>query len=200
MKSNLIITISREFGSGGHEIGAKLAEKLSVPLYDKEIIDKAAEQTGLSAEYIAEHEQRYTSSLMFNLAMGNYSRTGELPLHDQIDIVQSEIIRNYAKEGSCVIVGRCADYVLEDDFECLNVFIYAPDEVKLERITERYSGDARTAAKLIKETNRMRSKHYNYFTGKIWGDRQNYDLMLNSGRLGIDGCVEMIIQAAEKVD
>ena len=200
MKSNLIITISREFGSGGHEIGAKLAEKLSVPLYDKEIIDKAAEQTGLSAEYIAEHEQRYTSSLMFNLAMGNYSRTGELPLHDQIDIVQSEIIRNNAKEGSCVIVGRCADYVLEDDFECLNVFIYAPDEVKLERITERYSGDARTAAKLIKETNRMRSKHYNYFTGKIWGDRQNYDLMLNSGRLGIDGCVEMIIQAAEKVD
>ena len=200
MKSNLIITISREFGSGGHEIGAKLAEKLSVPLYDKEIIDKAAEQTGLSAEYIAEHEQRYTSSLMFNLAMGNYSRTGELPLHDQIDIVQSEIIRNYAKEGSCVIVGRCADYVLEDDFECLNVFIYAPDEVKLERITERYSGDARTAAKLIKETNRMRSKHYNSFTGKIWGDRQNYDLMLNSGRLGIDGCVEMIIQAAEKVD
>ena len=200
MKSNLIITISREFGSGGHEIGAKLAEKLSVPLYDKEIIDKAAEQTGLSAEYIAEHEQRYTSSLMFNLAMGNYSRTGELPLHDQIDIVQSEIIRNYAKEGSCVIVGRCADYVLEDDFECLNVFIYTPDEVKLERITERYSGDARTAAKLIKETNRMRSKHYNYFTGKIWGDRQNYDLMLNSGRLGIDGCVEMIIQAAEKVD
>lgn len=199
MKNNLIITISREFGSGGHEIGQKLADRLGVPLYDRAIIDKAAEKTGLSAEYIAEHEQRYTSSLMFNLAMGNYSRTGELPLHDQIDIVQSDIIRGYAKEGSCVIVGRCADYVLEDDFETLNVFIYASDEAKLERISERISGEVRTAAKLIKETNRMRSKHYNYFTGKIWGDRANYDLMLNSSKLGLDGCVDMIINAAEKI-
>ena len=199
MKENLIITISREFGSGGREIGQLLAERLGIPLYDKAIIDKAAEETGLSAEYIAEHEQRYTSSLMFNLAMGNYSRTGEMPLHDQIDIVQSEIIRNYAKEGSCIIVGRCADYVLEDDFECLNVFIYSPDEAKLGRIAQRFDTDTKSAAKLIKETNRMRSKHYNYFTGKIWGDRQNYDLMINSGRFSVDECVDMIVEAAEKI-
>ena len=100
MKENLVITISREFGSGGHEIGEKLAKSMGVPFYDRQIIEKAAEQTGFSPEFIAEHEQRYTSSLMFNLAMGNYTRTGELPLHDQIDIVESNIIRDFAKEGS----------------------------------------------------------------------------------------------------
>ncbi len=196
---NVIITISREFGSGGHEIGERLAEKLSVPFFDRDIIDKAAEQTGLSPEFIAEHEQRYTSSLLFNLAMGNYSRTGELPLHDQIDIVESEIIRNFAKQGPCVIVGRCADYVLEDDFECLNVFIYNADSAKLARIMDKYGYDAKKAEKTIKETNRMRSKHYNFFTGRVWGDRKNYDLLLNSGKYGIEGCVEMIIAAAEKI-
>lgn len=199
MKKNLIFTISREFGSGGHEIGEKLAKKLNIPFYDKEIIDKAAEETGFSKEFIQQHEQRYTSSLMFNLAMGNYSRTGELPLHDQIDIVECDIIRNFAKEGSCVIVGRCADYVLKDDFECLNVFVYSDNASKLDRLQKKYSFDAKKAEKTAKEINRSRSKHYNYFTGKVWGDRANYDIMLNSSKYGIDECVELIASAAEKV-
>ena len=198
MNKKIIITVSREFGSGGHEIGEKLAERLGVPFYDRDIIDKAAEQTGLSAEYIAEHEQRYTSSLMFNLAMGNYSRTGELPLHDQIDIVESEIIRNFAKEGPCVIVGRCADYVLEDDFELLNVFVYSSDSAKLGRVMDKYGYTAKQAEKAVKETNRMRSKHYNFFTGRIWGDRKNYDLLINSEKFSMDDCIELIISAVEK--
>lgn len=196
---NRIITISREFGSGGHEIGERLAQRLGIPFYDREIIDKAAEQTGLSAEFIAEHEQRYTSSLLFNLAMGNYSRTGELPLHDQIDIVEAEIIRNFAKEGPCVIVGRCADYVLEDDFDCLNVFVYCSDTAKLERVMDKYGYDAKKAEKTIKENNRMRSKHYNFFTGRIWGDRRNYDLLINSEKYSVEDSIELIVSAAEKM-
>ena len=199
MRENLVITISREFGSGGHEIGEKLAKALGVPFYDRQIIEKAAEHTGFSAEFIAEHEQRYTSSLMFNLAMGNYTRTGELPLHDQIDVVESNIIRDYAKEGPCVIVGRCADYVLEGDFECLNVFVYASDTAKLARIMDKYGYDAKKAEKTIKEINRARSKHYSYFTGRIWGDRSNYDLMISTDEFGVDKTVELIKQAAEKM-
>lgn len=199
MKDNLIITLSREFGSGGHNIGELLAKELNVPFYDKKIIDKAAEKTGLTAEFIAEHEQRYTSSLMFNLAMGNYSRTGELPLHDKIDIVESDIIREYASEGSCVIVGRCADYVLENDFDCLNVFIYADDVTKIENIVKKHNLDPKKAEKTVKEINRSRSKHYNYFSGKIWGDRRNYDLMINSATFTPEECVKMIISAAENI-
>ena len=199
MKRKLVITLSREFGSGGHKIGELLAKELNVPFYDKKIIDKAAEKTGLTADFIAEHEQRYTSSLMFNLAMGNYSRTGELPLHDKIDIVESDIIRDYASQGSCVIIGRCADYVLENDFDCLNVFIYADDIKKIERIVNKYDLEPKKAEKLVKETNRSRSKHYNYFSGKIWGDRRNYDLMLNSSTFTPEECVKMIISAAENI-
>ncbi len=199
MKENLIITLSREYGSGGHDIGELLAKKLNVPFYDKKIIDKAAEKTGLTADFIAEHEQRYTSSLMFNLAMGNYSRTGELPLHDKIDIVESDIIRDYAANGSCVIVGRCADYVLENDFECLNVFIYADDVCKVKRIADKYALEPKKAEKQVKEVNRSRSKHYNYFSGKIWGDRRNYNLMINSSSFTPEQCVEMIINAAENL-
>lgn len=200
MKENLVITISREFGSGGHEIGEKLAKSMGVPFYDRQIIEKAAEQTGFSPEFIAEHEQRYTSSLMFNLAMGNYTRTGELPLHDQIDIVESNIVRDFAKEGPCVIVGRCADYILEGDFECLNVFVYASDSAKLDRIMKKYGYDAKKAEKTIKETNRSRSKHYSYFTGRIWGDRHNYDLMINSDKFSTDEIIKLIKEAADKAE
>lgn len=197
MSKNLIITISREFGSGGHAIGEQLANELGIPFYDKAIIDKAAEQTGFSPEFIAEHEQKYTSSMLFNFSMGNYSRTGELPIHDQIDIAQSNIIRDYALNGPCVIVGRCADYILEDDFDCLNIFIYADNVAKIERICDKYDVDAQRAQKNIKEINKSRSKHYNYFTGKIWGDKANYDLMLDSSKYGIDGSVKLIRTAIE---
>ncbi len=200
MKENLVITISREFGSGGHEIGEKLAKALGVPFYDRQIIEKAAEHTGFSAEFIAEHEQRFTSSLMFNLAMGNYTRTGELPLHDQIDIVESNIIRDFAKEGSCVIVGRCANYILEGDYDCLNVFVYSSNAAKLDRIMSKYGYDAKKAEKTIKETNRSRSKHYSYFTGRIWGDRHNYDLMINSDKFSTDEIIKLIKEAADKAE
>lgn len=199
MKENLVVTISREFGSGGHEIGEKLAKELGVPFYDKAIIDEAAKATGFSEEFIAEHEQKYTSSLMFNLAMGTYSRTGELPLHDQIDIVESNIIRDLAAKGSCVIVGRCANYILEDDFECLNIFIYADDTAKIHHVIEKYGIDAKKAEKTVKDVNKSRSKHYSYFTGKVWGNRANYDLMINSGMYSTDGAVALIKYAIELV-
>ena len=145
MKKNLVITISREFGSGGHKIGELLAKELNIPFYDKKIIDKAAEKTGLTSDFIAEHEQRYTSSLMFNLAMGNYSRTGELPLHDKIDIVESDIIRDYASQGSCVIIGRCADYVtisvVDADDEIMSVKLFVADYDQALAVKERFLED-----------------------------------------------------------
>lgn len=199
MKDNLIITISREFGSGGHEIGEQLANELNIPFYDRAIVEKAAQSTGFSADFISEHEQKYTSSLIFNMAMDNYSQTGELPLHDQIDIVECDIIKGFAKKGSCVIVGRCANYILEDEADCLNVFIYSDELSKIHRISEKYGVDAKKAARTIKDTNKCRSKHYNYFTGKIWGARDSYDLMLNTAFFDNDSCVQLIKKAAEQI-
>ncbi|MCR4632020.1 MAG: cytidylate kinase-like family protein [Treponema sp.] len=198
-----IITISREFGSGGNIIGKLLAEKLGYAFYDKEIIDQAAQNSGLSAEFISKNDQKLPSAWLYSILVGaTYAApgtnnattgitTGTLPLADQIFNAQRQAIIDLAKKGPCVIVGRCADYVLRhcDEInrnELLNVFIYAPMEDKVKRAVEQKKLDAKTAEKDIKLIDKGRANHYNTFTQRTWGNRAHYDVLLNSSTLGLE--------------
>lgn len=196
--NNLIITISREFGSGGRRIGEETAKKLGFNYYDKQIIDKAAQESGLSAEFIEKEEQTFSNSILFNLATsGGQFGVGGTSLVDRIYVSESKAIKAYAEEGSCVIVGRCADYVLRDK-NCFNVFVYADNDFKRKRIIEEYGFDEKEANKLIKSRDKTRSRHYNYYCERLWGDRKNYHLMVNSAAFGIDKSVDLIIESAKK--
>lgn len=196
MKQHLIITIGREYGSGGREIGEKVAAALHIPYYDRKIIDLAAQKTGFHADFIENEEHRITGSFLFNIATGGYpigvGQPMGLSLTDQVYRAECEVIRKIAAEGSCVIVGRCADYVLRDDFTCFNLFIHASFDRRCERIMAEYSLSRDKAAESIRKTDKNRTRHYQYYTSRGWGDAQNYDMTLDSGRLGIDGCVRII--------
>ncbi len=200
-----IITIGRELGSGGRTIGKMVANRLGIPYYDRELIDKAAENSGLAKQYVESSEQRITNSFLYNLAMGTSYGYGilqnanrqTLPLSEQIYEAQREVITKYANQGRCVIVGRCADQILADREDVLRVFIYADMEKRVERGIREYGMAKQTARKEIEKSDKERSRHYNTFTDKIWGDRHNYDLMLNSGTLDHENCVKIICTMAE---
>ena len=195
-----IITIGRELGSGGRTIGKMVANQLGVPYYDRELIDKAAEKSGLTAKYVETTEQKITNSFLYNLAMGTSYGYGileaankqSLPLTEQVYIAQQQIITECAKKGSCVIVGRCADSILEHNFDLLKVFIYADTKARIQRCVSQYNMTTETAIKQIKKSDKARSCHYNTFTDKEWGNRHNYDLMLDSGALGYQKCASII--------
>ena len=200
-----IITIGRELGSGGRTIGKMVASKLGISYYDRELIDAAAKKSGLSADFVETTEQKITNSLLYNLAMGtgygygilNGADTQTLPLAEQVYIAQKDVIREYAEKGSCVIVGRCADQILSGRDDVLRVFIYASPDKRVERSVKEYGMAESTALKEIKRSDKERSLHYNEFTEKIWGERHNYDLLLNSGVLGFENCVKIICSVAE---
>lgn len=197
MKNNLIITISREFGSGGREIGEKLAMELGIPYYDKAIIDKTAKETGFCAEFIEKEEQKVTSSLLFNLAtntytFGNMMSTYGQSLSDQVFQAESKVIRDLASEGSCVIVGRCADYILKNQFPCFNIFICADFEKRCERAVEKYGVNKNTVNDIVKKTDKARIRHNQFYGSQDWGDARNYDVTINSGTVGIDNAVQML--------
>ena len=198
-----IITISREFGSGGNIIGKLLAEQLGYAFYDKEIIDQAAQNSGLSADFISKNDQKLPSAWLYSILMGaTYAApgtnstttgiaTGTLPLADQIFNAQREAIIELAKKGPCVIVGRCADYILRhcdsiNRNDLLNVFIYAPMEDKVKRAVEQKKLNEKTAEKDIKLIDKGRANHYNTFTQRTWGNRAHYDVLLNSSTLGLE--------------
>ena len=196
--NNIIITISREFGSGGREIGEKLAKKLGLNFFDKEIIDKVANDSGLSPEFIEKEEQTFSNSILFNLATsGGQFGVGGTSMVDKIFVAQSKAIKEFAKQGGCVIVGRCADYVLKDE-KTFNVFIYADEEFKTSRIVKKNDVDRTTALKTIKSKDKRRSRHYNYYCDRVWGDRKNYHLLVNSSAYGIDQSVELIAESVKK--
>ncbi len=201
-----IITIGRELGSGGRTIGKMVANRLGIPYYDRELIDKAAENSGLATQYIESSEQRVTNSLLYNLAMGTSYGYGilqnanrqTLPLSEQVYDAQKEVITNFANQGSCVIVGRCADQILGERDDVLRVFIYADMKKRVERGIQEYGMAKQTAEKEIERSDKERSRHYNIFTDKTWGDRHNYDLMLNSGKLDYENCARIICSLAEE--
>ena len=201
MKNPLIITIGREYGSGGREIGKALAEKLGISFYDKQIISLAAQKSGLSDEFIANTEQRVRSGLMQNLAASAAYSSGffsgqYLPLSESIFISQAQVIRDVAARESAVIVGRCADYILAGRENTINVFIHAPMEARVKRIMALYHLDEAAAIKAIATSDKERGNHYFRYTDRKWGKAQNYDLCVNSALMGVERTAELLVSFA----
>ena len=188
---NRIITISREFGSGGRYIGEQTAKKLGIPFFDKAIIEKVAQKTGLVEDFI-EHLAEYAPSKnIFAYSFVGRDSTGS-SIEDYLMSIQRKVILDIAKEGPCVIVGRSADFILKDNADTVNVFIYGEKEEKLKRIMGLKKLDQRSALKLMEETDKKRSINYKYYTDHVWGDRKNYTAMLNSTQIGVDRCVDIV--------
>ncbi len=188
---NRVITISREFGSGGRTIGKKVAEIIGIPCYDAELIQKIAEQSGYSADYIKEKGE-YVSGGWLSTVFTD--RTMGLTNQDKLWNIQSKVIEDLAEKGPCVIVGRCADYILRDKANCLNVFIHASLEKRADRIVREYGEREESPEQRIKGKDKRRAAYHRFYTDMKWGHAQNYHLCLDSGELGIDRCVKLIAQ------
>ena len=190
---NSIITISRQYGSGGRFIAKLLSEKLGIPYYDNELITMAAKESGYSEAIFEKAEQLSTHSFLYSLSMfGSVDGIYGLPLADKVYIAQSEIIKKCADNGPCVIVGRCSDYVLKDYDNVINFFIYSDEDKKVERAIKYYGIDADKAAAELKKKDKKRANYYNYYTSQSWGAYENYNLSLNSDSIGIESCVEIL--------
>lgn len=186
-----IITISREFGSGGRYIGECVAEKLGFQYYDKAIMERIAEETGLAKEFIEKAGEYAPAKNMFAYAFVGRDSAG-MSMQDYLNNIQRKIILEIAEKGPCVIVGRCADYILRDRKDCVNIFIHGNMPQKLNRIMELYQVTESKAEKDIKDTDKKRSINYKYYTGRDWGKMKNYTMTLNSSDVGIDKCVDII--------
>lgn len=206
MSKKIIITIARQYGSGGREIGEKVAKILGIPLYDRELIADAAAKGNLNEEIIKKADESAANSLLYTLAMGsNVLGTTmhfgyKMPLNDKLFILQSEVIKEYAATGSCVVIGRCADYVLRDEPNILRLFIYGDIEHRQARVLERHNElKSSQVIDVINKTDKRRSSYYNFYTGNKWGKYDNYDMAINSSTLGIDGTAEFIAEFAKKM-
>ena len=205
MSKKIIITIARQYGSGGREIGEIVASKLNIPIYDKELITEAAANGKLDETVIKTADETAANSLLYTLAMGsNVVGTTmhfgyKMPLNDKLFILQSELIKTKADE-SCVIIGRCADYVLRDRPNVLRLFIYGDLDHRKARITERHP-ELKPSAVIdaINKTDKRRASYYNFYTGNKWGRYDNYDMAINSSTLGIEGTAELICACAKKL-
>ena len=195
---NKIITISREFGSGGRIIGEKLAERLGVSFYDKLIIAKVAEHTGLAEDFIEKKGEYSPSKSMFAYGWVARNSMGE-SLEEYLYSVQRKIILELAEKESCVIVGRCADAILKNHPKRINVFICSDEQHKLEKIQRVYEKSPNEAKRMMRDMDKKRSINYNYYTDQKWGDVRHYTMALNSGELGYDKCVELIAAAANNL-
>ena len=206
MAKKIIITIARQYGSGGREIGERVAELLGIPLYDKEIITDAAAKGSLDEEVIKKVDESAANSLLYTLAMGsNVLGTTmhfgyKMPLNDKLFILQSEVIKGYAAEGSCVVIGRCADYVLRDEPNVLRLFIYGDLDHRQQRVAERHPEiKSSQIIDVINKTDKRRSSYYNFYTGNKWGKYDNYDMAINSSALGIEHTAQIIYASALKL-
>ena len=198
MSDNLIIKIGRECGSGGRHIGQALAEKLGIKCYDKELLNLAAKESGLCKELFETHDEKPTSSFLYSLIMDTYSMGfsgstySEMPINHKVFLAQFDAIKKIADDGPCILVGRCADYALEERKDVINIFIHADLDARIRRIAREYDlTDAKAKDKIIK-TDKKRASYYNYYTNKKWGDAESYDICINSSKFGVDGCVKAI--------
>ena len=200
---NTIITIGRQFGSAGREIGEKVAEHFGIKCYDKELLTRAAKESGFCEEMIESHDERPTNSFLYNLVMDTYSfgynasSFMDMPISHKIFLAQFDTIKKIASEGPCVIVGRCADYALGDYKNCINIYIYADERTKVNRIMKKYSLTEPKAKDMINKKDKQRQSYYNYYSSKKWGHADSYDICINSSLLGVEGTVKLIIQAVE---
>ncbi len=191
-----IITIGRQFGSGGKEVGIRVAKELGIPFYDKELLQEAAKKSGL-CEKIFENFDEKPKSLLYSIAMDSYmfslpgSGAGE-SLEQQVYLATYDTIRQIASQGPCVIIGRCADYALADDPNRLSLFIYAPMDVRIARVAKRQNLTPEKARQLIIKTDKRRASYYEYYSAQRWGAVESYDFCLDSSALGLGGTVELI--------
>ena len=198
-----IITIGRQFGSAGREIGEKVAEYFNIPCYDKELLTRAAKESGFCEEMIQNHDERPTNSFLYNLVMDTYSfgynasSFVDMPISHKVFLAQFDTIKKMASESPCVIVGRCADYALSDLKNCIHLFIYGNEETKVRRIMEKYDLTEAKAKDMIVKKDKQRQSYYNYYSSKKWGRADSYDLCINSSVLGVEGTVKLITQYIE---
>ena len=204
---NHIYTIGRELGSGGYTVAKLLAERLGIRLYDKELLAQAAKDSGFCEEIFENHDERPTNSFLYSLVMdtytgGNYSAAPflDMPLNHKVFLAQFETIKKIAEKESCVIVGRCADYALSDNPDCINIFIHADLDVRIKNVSRNLNITENKARDIINKTDKQRASYYNYYTSKKWGDSKSYNLSLDAGKLGTDNCVEMILKFRELMD
>ena len=202
MDERTVITIGREFGSGGHEIGMKLAERLGIKCYDKELLELAAKESGLCEDLFASQDEKPTNSFLYSLVMDTYSlgytsSYMDMPINHKVFLAQFDAIKKIADEGPCILVGRCADYALEEYDNVLSIFIHADLDARVRRIARIYDLTDAKAKELIVKTDKKRSSYYNYYSNKRWGDVNSYDMCLNSSMLGIEGTAEAIEKLVE---
>ena len=191
-----IITISREFGSGGRFIGEEVAKKLGIAYYDKNIINEIAEKSGLSPEYIQESAELSPKKGLFAYALAGRDITGK-SVEDMVYEAQRKVILDLAKKEPCVIIGRNADYILKDRDDVLNVFIHGDMPEKIQRITDLYNVEKQKAVKMMEDTDKRRKTNYNFYTDQNWGKASNYTLCLNSSQLGYDRCEKIIMECSK---
>lgn len=199
----MIITIGREFGSGGKYIGEKLAEELQLKFYDAALIERVSKEKSISLEALKENDEKHKKSFWYTLAMASMSMYDsvnsltELPEDDKVFIEQSKVIEEIAEEDNCVIIGRCSNIILKERKNVVNVFVYAQDEkFKLARKMEFAGLDEKKALKLMHKKDKERAAYYNYYTNKTWGARDSYDLLVDSSKIGIENSIKFIKEFA----
>lgn len=202
MAGKLAITIGRQYGSGGREIGVRLGELLGFRVYDKELLLMAAQKNGINPDALRRVDEKATNSLLYTLAIGSsmYGARSigvDVPINDQLFITQTEIIRSAAEEENCIFIGRCADYVLRNHPNRISVFVYADKEERISRIAGEYNVSRDEAAAMITKTDKRRVNYYNFYTGKKWGKFDNYHLSIDSTLLGVEGSAQMIADIAK---
>lgn len=201
--ANTIITIGRQYGSAGREIGYKVAKDLGIKLYDKEMLDRAAKESGLCQELFETHDEKPTSSFLYSLVMDTYSlgyTSGsytDMPINHKVFLAQFDAIKKIADKGPCILVGRCADYALEEYDNVLSLFIHAKMDARIRRIARIYDLTDAKARDIIVKTDKKRASYYNYYSNKKWGAAESYHMCLDSSVLGINGTAEAIEHLVE---
>ena len=197
-----IITIGREYGSAGRQIGQEVARYFGIKCYDKELLEHAANDSGICKELFENHDERPTNSFLYSLVMDTYSlgytnSYVDMPINHKVFLAQFDAIKKIAANESCVIVGRCADYALADEPHCLNIFIRSNMDDRIKRISERLNVTENKAKDIIKKKDKERSSYYNYYTSKKWGDARSYDLCLNTSQISVEDSIELILKYRE---
>ena len=204
MKEHFVITVGREYGSGGRAIAKLVAQKLNVPFYDKELLTLAAQKSGICQEIFEHNDEKTTVSDMLPVTAGTGFGAGvglglQMPMNQRVFLAQFEVITNLAKEQSCVIVGRCADYVLRAEKNCYHFFLHAPLEKRMERAVKEYGQEADNIKSTVLKHDKARANYYYHYTNQKWGDAKLYDMTLDTTRTGVEGSVKMLLHYLETV-
>lgn len=205
MSNKFIVTISRQFGSGGREIGKKIADSLGIEFYDKELISLASKESGFCENVFEKADEAPSNSFLYSLVMGSnpmsslFFRNDDLLTNDKLFSIQSKVIKNIANEKSCVIVGRCSDYILREEKNLTRVYFHADMDFRVKRTMELYKQSEKDANASILKADKKRNNYYNYYTGNEWTDLNNYDIIINTSKIGVENSVKAVINYVNMV-